>query len=688
MVFWPVFTAPAGFTLFGDDFFRSYSFFREFFRDEIRKGNLPLWNPYLFAGSPLVANPSVSFLYPLNFLYVLLPVTDAWEILTIIQLGIAFAGMYWFCRRVLGTAGEGAAFAALSFTFSGYFMSRIWAGHTEILSSAPYIPWVIGLYVLVSEKFSVRRLIVFAFVLSFQIAAGYQTIALFTLEACLVLGAVYSIARRSPAPLVYLAAGTAGAAALAGYELLPKLEYFRESIRTFTFGYDWAAYGSVTADNFRQLLSPFALGDKLSYNGSPPNYPEQSMYAGAVTLAMAAVGLITAFMGRNRKLIPPALGLVAIAVFACLIALGSNAPVNLHRFLWEIVPMYRNMRIPPRHLILAVFGLAAIAGIGVSRLRLRFWRYAVTGVLLAELVFFGRHFILVREKPGTLHDRELISTVTGTGEPGRILQNFGVWVPPRDALDFDAVMPYRIFSATGYDPSILRKYYEFADASIGNTGPSVTKQDVQIPYLDVFSPGVNFLNIRYLIVPPEYDPASWYPGVTYRLNREDLIRGYRLYENPDALPRYYLTGAVRTMSAEMVYEEIRTRKADLARTAYVTGGGEGAVTDCEPGQILPPVSAVSYTTDRIELSVSPPCNAFLVTSEVMYPGWKVTVDGISQDIKTVNLAFRGIFVPRGPHTIVFRFRPRLWYFGIAVTALAVTGSVIVWKRASRQAAGS
>lgn len=37
--------------------------------DEMRKGNMPLWNPYSFSGTPLLANFQSAVFYPLNIFF-------------------------------------------------------------------------------------------------------------------------------------------------------------------------------------------------------------------------------------------------------------------------------------------------------------------------------------------------------------------------------------------------------------------------------------------------------------------------------------------------------------------------------------------------------------------------------------------------------------------------------------------
>ena len=41
----------------------------------LREGRLPFWNPYLFLGAPLLANPQTAVLYPLHWPLIWLPVT-------------------------------------------------------------------------------------------------------------------------------------------------------------------------------------------------------------------------------------------------------------------------------------------------------------------------------------------------------------------------------------------------------------------------------------------------------------------------------------------------------------------------------------------------------------------------------------------------------------------------------------
>jgi hypothetical protein len=77
------------------------------FRNLAAGGALPLWNPWLNGGQPILSNPSYSSFYPPTWLVLPLPPAYALGVLTVLHAAIAFAGA-WRLARHLG-AGRGAA---------------------------------------------------------------------------------------------------------------------------------------------------------------------------------------------------------------------------------------------------------------------------------------------------------------------------------------------------------------------------------------------------------------------------------------------------------------------------------------------------------------------------------------------------------------------------------------------------
>lgn len=56
------------------------------------------------------------------------------------------------------------------------------------------------------------------------------------------------------------------------------------------------------------------------------------------------------------------------------------------------------------------------------------------------------------------------------------------------------------------------------------------------------------------------------------------------------------------------------------------------------------------------------------------------MDGKETKIYRANLAFRAIEVPKGRHTVVFKYVPMSFYIGLALTLLGIALCVWLWRR--------
>ncbi len=105
---------------------------KRFFVESIQAGEIPLWQPNLFGGSPFLATGQHSMLYPFSWLFLILPITKAYGWYTVSQLWLAGALMYVY-GRTLSLRRSSAAIAGLIYQGSGF-----------MLSSAAVFPMVIG----------------------------------------------------------------------------------------------------------------------------------------------------------------------------------------------------------------------------------------------------------------------------------------------------------------------------------------------------------------------------------------------------------------------------------------------------------------------------------------------------------------------------------------------------------------
>ncbi len=140
--------------LLGDLILENYPwkrFLTESFREtESSPGRqLPLWDPYTFAGHPFLANGQHSALYPLNVIFYALPLWRAYGIFAWLQLGLAGAFAYLFAR-VLGIRRLGGLIAGVTFQFSGFMVVSV--VHPMIIAGASWLPFILAMVELVVQR--------------------------------------------------------------------------------------------------------------------------------------------------------------------------------------------------------------------------------------------------------------------------------------------------------------------------------------------------------------------------------------------------------------------------------------------------------------------------------------------------------------------------------------------------------
>ena len=121
--------------LLGLDFISQFYPWKKFIYDHVwSHGALPLWNPYLLSGLPFITNMQASMFYPLGFLYYLVPPEWAYGYATIGHCILGSVFMYLFMRG-LSASPAGSLISAFVFSFNGYFMGHLYAGHLSFVQN-------------------------------------------------------------------------------------------------------------------------------------------------------------------------------------------------------------------------------------------------------------------------------------------------------------------------------------------------------------------------------------------------------------------------------------------------------------------------------------------------------------------------------------------------------------------------
>lgn len=529
--------------------------------------------------------------------------------------------------------------------------------------------------------------------------------------------------------------GLALTAGLAAPALLPAVQLARLSVRA------GLSYQESTAFALRPLhllafLVPRAFGaDPQSYIGGLDFSGEVWGYTGVVALALAVLALT--IPGRNRS----GRFFAALAVLALLLALGPFTP--LQGWFYAFVPGFSRVRASGRWLVVVDFAVGILAAFGADALLRQIARgpdLATRGQMRvaaigAALLLASGSAIALLLTGGLLWTRDpsaplaqfldsfmgllVLSTVLAIGATaiwrGKlfhvryaapallvlvVLDLFSATasVPPTttdpltgyrhpEALTFLQAQPgpFRVdltpmndlwqpswaavagldTVAGTYDPLGVARYVQYWDA--------IAKQPDQARY--------DLLNIRYAVTPVDKPAAA----AKFR----EVARGndYIIFENTQALPRAFLVGtAVPIASGTAAWNATAAPGFDPRSTAYLEEGAPGF----DSGTVTGSVAVTKQGSSALALAVETDRQAVLVISEVAYPGWRATIDGVVVPLYTADYTFRAVVVPAGRHEVRLAFEPPLWRVGwliAGVTLLALiaatVGRTVARRRASR-----
>jgi hypothetical protein len=105
---------------------------------EIEKtGNLPLWNPYTMAGTPLLSTLQGAVFYPFNIFLFILPFSVGWSILILLQPILAGIFLYFYLNN-LKFKPLASLLGAITYIFSGF--SIAWMEWGTVLHTALWLP--------------------------------------------------------------------------------------------------------------------------------------------------------------------------------------------------------------------------------------------------------------------------------------------------------------------------------------------------------------------------------------------------------------------------------------------------------------------------------------------------------------------------------------------------------------------
>ena len=255
----------------------------------------------------------------------------------------------------------------------------------------------------------------------------------------------------------------------------------------------------------------------------------------------------------------------------------------------------------------------------------------------------------------------------------------------------DMATAYGLYSAQGHVSQLaLRRYEEFLEA----LGESDKLLDLA--------------GIKYVLV----EKGTELPGYT----KVYASGGHEVYENESVLPRAFVVYDAEVISSEqavlsrlqsesfdpglaVILEEEPIPAQDLGGRLATQAAGSSSFPST--GDVYLPLVARAwpplpkfalYSPHKVVIEAELQADGFLVLTDTFYPGWQVFVDGQEGRIYQADYLFRAVALPRGKHTVEFRYSPPSFRTGLvvslaaAVLLLAIVVSSSLNRRRKRRGA--
>ena len=703
-------------------------------------GRIPQWNPTIFGGVPHFANPQVALFDPLKWPFVGLDPWRAVVLITALHLLVLSVGMVVLAHRLRFRPPAGFI-AAVALIGSGMVAGKS-LQYPQITVVAG-IPWLLlTLDLALDHPTRPRRAIAWlALATAFIFVSGHPQLTYLSLA----LGTGWTLSRtlRHGAwrGLWRVAAGFCLGAALAAVQLLPSLALLSGAVARVNASITDQAYVM-----HRDLLPVTLLGDIWAPRTAVLSGTFESMaYIGAAAAVLALIGVVDTMRRRRER--EATIVLLLTGAIATWLSQGGFSP--LYRLARDVVPLFKEARVPARWIIvvtiiaavlaaqgtdaivrrrldrraltavgvvaLVIVGLVAIGGfdlpagkviatwavvaglvvvaVVVVVLAPRRWAMVGVGILLAaitiELGLMARH--------GPLRQVAAPASVTSTSsDPIRYLEHHAGRTISLTGERFDDTT----YMLTGLRPN-TNSLDDIRSLDGYDGGPQVRKTWVQVA--NALSKGKvdPALTLKTEVALP-LDPELYARyGVRTALVDTNLVPAssfvpdwgspvatagsLQLFENPSYDGDAFVYHATKRVAGAAGKAVRHLDAADLRTVAIV--GPDGPRVRCANPCARETAAVHRVTPEHIVVRAHTKTLGLLALTEQADDGWSVEVDGHAADPVTVDGFMLGVRLPPGRHTVSFRYTAPGLHAGLAVSGLAAVLVVmlVVFDRRRRSA---
>lgn len=689
--------------------------------DEIKQGRLPLWNPYNFSGSPLLANHQSAVLYPLNILYLLLPFDVAWAALVVLQpiMGAIFFFLY---ATIIGISPWGAIVGAIAFNYGSF--ANVWIEFNTVWHTILWLPLMLwGVEKILQNTHSRHRLVmVLSFAVYSSATAGHPQDFIYVLGFAMLYASRRIFLRSHLAvPLkttLNLVVGFLGGLGLAAVQIFPTVELYLHSSR---IPHDYQFILS------NMLIPPFQLIKIFvpDFFGNPAtktyflqdSYVSNVISIGLIGAMLAITTLITRSSSWHRKFfLWTSVGVLLITVRTPLTELFYRFPIPilstgspsrmlsilaislavLASFGWDTLTKNPKSFLRAAGIIafiliagwIAAFMLSSptsersmllatvvfiVVFLVIMFIPKKIQTPAVTMILVAELAFAFLKFNPFVPRSFVFPTHPLWTFLSSQNATDRF------WGYGTAHIQSNLSTYFRVGSPDGIDPLNLKSYNQFIQMShndrLARDFTRSTRSDGFIaPGFGEKDLGQNQSRLRILdalgirLVIDQIDNAS--TAVTFPPDHFQPVwkeNSFTIFENIKAAPRYFLTHDIIPYGSMEEFETIFSSPGfTLSQSVLISKNDH-------PPKLLPDatkeVKLISYTPTKVVIETKTQTPQLLYLSDSDDGNWKAMTNGKNTQILRANWAFRAILVPAGLTTVEMNYLPASFFWGSGISTI-------------------
>lgn len=705
----------------------------------IRSGEIPLWNPYSFSGTPLLANFQSSVFYPFNLFYFILNEKIAWSILVFIQPLLTSFFTYFFLREI-GITKKSSIFASIAFSYS-LFMS-VFLEYNIIGQTFLWLSLLLFIFEKLLKKISIFRIFSFSLVFMFSFFAGHIQIFGFVF----LFTVIYAIFRLIIINwnkvkkitffffflfLTILSIGTIS------IQLFPTLELINLSART-TQNYNFLLEKLLIQPlQLVLFISPDFFGNPATRNYVlSDSYPGNALYIGLIPFIFSFFSI---FLIKKSQFIKFFIGISLFLLFFLVRTplsevfylmnipfFSTGSPTNsifLLSFCLIVLSAFgldyyeKNNKEKSKYILTLFFALFAIVWLIIlfikPEISIKNFIYStslfalVSSIMIFSNVIKSKNFIVITFIFLTIFDLFYFFQKFNPFTDPRIIfpdeklltfirQEAGlnrVWGYGKAGIEPNIPTYYSFFSTDGYDPLYSRRYGEFIQSS--KEGRIVTEFTNATRSDALMAPGygegdlgsntfrlrvMDSLGVKYII--DRKDNASTektFPSDRFKLVHEE--DGWKIFQNIKASPRAFLTTHYRVFRNNREFEKMFFSKDfDPSKIILL----EEEINLQKKEDFEGKLKLENFKNNEMKFSSNANSDNLLFISDSFYPGWQAFIDSKKTKIYRANYAFRAVVVPKGKHEIIFKFNPQSFSLGKKTSIISLILLLIFSVLASKK----